>query len=101
MEPEYKIGDKTPNGWEVMGVKLEYRYKIRKRIKITGSKYWDKDMKRRYCYGAEVWYYHDKGTKWLEDDNGRMLKFRLRDDEFKYIEYEPRKVLTERIKPSC
>jgi hypothetical protein len=74
---DYKEGDITPNGWEVVSVNYRPQYKMKKRIKIITD--YD-NLKDVLAY-----YYFDSGSgfKWIETDGGRQL--RLREEEFEFV----------------
>jgi len=71
---DYKKGDKTPDGWEVVSVNYRPQYKMRERIRITTDY---NNLNDVFGY-----YYFDSGHKWVETDDGKQLK--LKEDEFEY-----------------
>jgi hypothetical protein len=72
---DYKIGDITPDGWEVISVNYTPQYTMRKRIIIT-TDYNNLKGVLGYCYFLS-------NTIWIETDDGKILK--LREDEFEYV----------------
>jgi len=70
----YKTGDITPNGFEVIELRLKPVYKMRKRITIK------KNVFNKKYAGKKGWVYTDSefGITWYELDKfpGQMLRFR-------------------------
>jgi hypothetical protein len=73
---DYKIGDKTPDGWEITSVYHKPIYTFRKRIKITNN--------HKNYNGMLGYYYLDSRFKWVELDDGSRIK--LLESEFEYID---------------
>jgi len=74
---DYKVGDITPNKWEVVGISYNPQYKMRRRIRIT-TEYFPNLM------GLMGYYYFDNHYYWVETDCGKKIK--LREDEFEYVD---------------
>jgi hypothetical protein len=79
----YKVGDITPNGFQIVSVNYKPQYKMRKRIKITCDYIWCRNEQLDYK-GVMGYYYFDSGFKWIETDDGKQLK--LKEDEFEFVD---------------
>lgn len=72
----YKKGDITKNGWEVVDVILTPQYKMRKRITINNqtSKY----------NGEKGWWYIYNKFNWVELDDYPNKQLRFKESELNY-----------------
>ena len=72
---QYKVGDFTPEGYEVMAVNITPSYKLRRKIKITNPNLIN-------C-GEVAYYYSDQSYNWVELADGQHLK--LFSNEFEFV----------------
>jgi hypothetical protein len=73
---EYKVGDITGNGFEVVDVYHKPMYKMRKRVTIN-EEVWDE----KYV-GESGWLCIEAGFKWVELDNFPNEQIKFRDVEY-------------------
>jgi hypothetical protein len=80
---DYKVGDITPNGFEVVSVRYKPEYKMRKRVRIICDYIWCRNEKLDYK-GVMGYYYFDSGYNWVETDDGKQLL--LKEYEFEFVD---------------
>ena len=73
----YKKGDITQNGWEVLDVVMKTIYKMRKRVTIN-----DDALEHNEQYiGKKGWWYFNGRFNWVELDDYPGKQFRFRELE--------------------
>ena len=76
----YKEGDITKTGWEVISVTMLPIYTMRKRITVNDEV---PESNKEYV-GKQGWYYVSNGFKWVELDDHPNKRLQFRDVELDY-----------------
>ena len=80
----YKKGDITQNGWEVLDVVMKTIYKMRKRVTINDDAL---EYNEQYI-GKKGWWYLNGRFNWVELDDYPGIQFRFRELELDQKEDE-------------